>query len=262
MHNARNRNFLTEVAQNNIPGYSVVHKFGRNDAVPNGVWELVSLHGGSGVFRSSPSTVRIKAGGNAADTADGDGAREITVIGLDSNLVEVSENIVTSGALASSVTVASFWRVYRTYVSTVGIYGDTNADDIVIEDSSGNADIITIAQDEGQSQHGSYSIPIGKTGYLLSVHLTSDSNKAADFRLKTRENLTDISAPISPRRVRLFWEGVLGDIDPYNPGSPAVVLPALTDIWIEAEGTSSLTEVSIDFEILLVDDLDPDIRQI
>lgn len=262
MHNTRNRDFLIEVARGNIPGYSLVHKFGRNDTVPNGTWELVSLDGGSGVFRTSPSTVRIKAGGHAADTVDGDGARGITVIGVDSDLAEISENIVTSGALASSATTASFWRVYRAYLSTVGSYGSANSGNIIIEDSGGAANIITISADEGQSQHGSYSTPLGKTGFLLSVHLTADSNKAADFRLFTRENFTDISAPMSPRRLRLYWDGILGNIDAHNPESPGIVLPALTDVWIEAEGGGAGTEVSVDFEILLVDDLPPDVIQL
>jgi hypothetical protein len=240
------------------------HKFGRNDGVPNGSWELVSLVGGSGSFLTSAKTVRIKAGGDAADTSAGIGARSITVLGLDETLAEVQEDIATSGANVSLPTIASFWRVYRAYISDngVGTYGAANTDDIIIEDSGGANEMIKIAADEGQSQHGAYAVPIGKTGYLLSVQLTADAGKAADFRLFTRENLTDVSAPMSPRRLRLFWDGILGHIDADTSRAPSIMLPALTDIWIEARGGGGGTEVSVDFEILLVDDPDPDIRQI
>ena len=33
--------FLIEVAKGNVAGHSLVHKFGRNAAVPNGSWEFV-----------------------------------------------------------------------------------------------------------------------------------------------------------------------------------------------------------------------------
>ena len=244
------KDFLIEVAKGNVPGHSLVHKFGRNDVVANGVWELVSQLSAATSFRSSASTVRIKAGGNAADTAAGAGAREVTVIGIDSNLAEVTETIATAGALASSATAASFWRVYRAYVSVVGAYGVANTATIIIEDSGGAADMILITATEGQSQYGAYTVPIGKTGYLTSLHLDVDAGKAADFRLFIRENFNDISAPMSSIRLMLYWDGVLGTVD-FKPDGP-IELSALTDIWIEAEGSGAATEVSADFEILLV----------
>lgn len=249
------RDFYTEVQLGNIEGYSIIHKFGRNPSVANGVWEVVSLLGGSGVLQSSGSSVRIKAGGNAADTAVGAGARAITIVGLDDTLREVSETITTSGANVSLPTTGNFWRVYRAYVAdnSAGTYLLTNFGDITLEKSDGSGDIIKISEGEGQTQHGSYSIPYGKTGYLLSVHLTTDSNKPADFRLFTHANLNNVSPPVDPRRLKLYWDGILGHIDGYIPKSPGLILPSLTDIWIEAEGSGGSTEVSVDFEILLVD---------
>lgn len=247
------KDFLIEVAKGNVSGHALVHKFGRNATVANGVWELISQLSAAVTFRTSASTVRIKAGGNAADTAAGAGAREVTVVGIDDNLAEVTETIATAGASASSATTASFWRVYRAYVSAVGTYGVANTGIITIEDSGGAADMLLIAASEGQSQHAAYTIPTGKTGYLLSVHLDVDAGKAADFRLFTRENFNDTSAPMSSIRIRAYWDGLLGTED-FVPKSPHITLSALTDIWIEAEGSGAQTEVSADFEILLVDD--------
>lgn len=249
------KDFYIEVAQGNIPGYSIVNKFGRSTNIANGIWSIVSLVGTSGIFVTSPVSVRIKTGGNAADTADGAGARSITVVGLSSSLTELTEEITTSGAGVSLPTTTSFWRVYRAYIAddSVGSYGIGNVGDIVIEDSGGSADIIKIAADEGQSQCGVYTIPSGKTGYLLTVFLTTDAVKAADFRLFVRENLTNVTVPVSPRRLKLYWDGILSHIDAYTPRGPGLKLPELTDIWIEAAGGGASTEVSVDFEILLVD---------
>lgn len=251
-YNDVSRNFLIEVRQGNIPGHSLVHKFGRNDSILNNVWDLVSPTGPSGAFPASGTPVRIQSGGHVDDTANGAAAREITVVGIDTNLNEVTETIATAGADASAFTETSFWRVYRAYVSSVGTYGGNNTEDIVVEHSE-STPIIDILAEEGQSQHGAYTIPIGKTGYLLSMSLEADSNKAADFRIFTREKFNVTTAPMIPKRLRLYFDGILGQ-ETLSPPSPILVLSALTNIWIEAEGGGGATEVSVDFEILLIDD--------
>jgi len=245
--------FYTEVQKGNITGHSLVHKFGRNDVVPNGSWEMVSLLSVPTAFRSSASTVRIKAGGNAADTAAGAGAREVTVVGIDTTLAEVSETIATAGAGASAATTASFWRTYRAYVSSNGTYGAANTAAITIEDSGGAADMITIGVEEGQSQHGAYTIPTGKTGYFLHATVTVDASKAADVKFCKRESFNDATAPMEATRLITYWDGLTGVLD-FSPKSPGGALPALTDVWFEASGSGAATEVSVDFEILLVDD--------
>jgi hypothetical protein len=245
--------FLLEVQKGNVAGHSIVHKFGRNDAVPNGTWEMISLLSGTASFLAAASTVRVKAGGDVADTAAGAGAREITVVGIDSTLAEATEAIATAGANASSATTASFWRVYRAYVSAVGTYGVANTGAVTIEATTGPTDLLQIAAEEGQSQHGAYSIPTGKTGYVLGAFLTADASKAADFKVVLRENFTDVVAPMSSYRVHQFWDGILGPASFYGR-SPSNPLAALSDIWFEARGGGAATEVSVDFDILLVDD--------
>lgn len=253
--------FYVEIQKGNIAEHVMVHKFGRNDSTPNGVWTLVSPSGPSGAFPISGVTVRIKAGGDVADNTTGAGAREITIIGLDTNLNETSEVITTSGVNASLSTTTRFWRIYRAFVSSVGTYGVANTDDVIIEDSDGNNNMLFIMADEGQTQHAAYSIPAGKKGYLVSAELDTDASKAADFRLFVRNNLTTVLAPMSPRRLALYWDGVLGQVS-YKPRSPSIILNALSDIWVEARGGGANTEVSVDFEILLVDDPTGPIKQI
>jgi len=249
------RDFLIEVARGNVPGHSLVHKFGRNANVPNGTFEGVTQLSESFNFLTAASTVRIKAGGDAADTAAGAGAQSITIEGLDNTGAFATETIATAGVSASSVTSTSFWRVFRAYVGDggCGTYGAANTANIVIENGTGGTNLIMIAIEEGQSQYGAYAIPLGKTGYLLSVKVQADGSKAADFKLCTRNNLTDFTTPFSPNRIKFYWDGVLGS-DTLNPNSPLLSMSALTDIWVEAAGGGAQTEVSIDFEILLVDD--------
>ncbi len=245
--------FFLEVQKGNVAGHSIVHKFGRNQAVPNASFEFVNLLGMTAWPLSAATTIRVKAGGNAADDTAGNGAREITIEGLDATGAEISEAVATAGASASSATSASYLRVHRAFVSAAGTYGAANTAAVTIENSAGGTDLIQIATEEGQSQFAGYTIPLAKTGYFLSVHIMTDSNKPADLAFYQRRNITDTSAPLSSKRVIVYFDGVSGHMN-FQPRSPSDPFPALTDLWWEAEGSGAITEVSVDFEILLVDD--------
>lgn len=248
-------NFFAEVSKGNVAGHSIIHKFGRNGAVPNGTFEGILQAGANFNFVTAAATVRVKSGGNANDTAAGTGAQAVTVEGLDDTGAAASEVIELAGASASAVTTTLFWRVNRMYITPLraGAYGGSNTADIMLENGTGGTDLITILAGEGQSMHAAYSIPLGKTGYITTIHLQSDSNKASDFRLKTRNSLTDFTTPFAPILTKGYWDGVQGS-DRFHPSAPTNVLTALTDVWFEAEGSGAISEVSVDFEILLVDD--------
>jgi hypothetical protein len=248
------KDFLIEVSKGNVPGHSLVHKFGRNSDVANGAWEHISqVPFDTANFRQSAISMRIKAGGNAADTAAGAGAREVTIQGIDSNGDETSEAITTAGASASSATTETFWRIHRAWVSAAGTYTGNNTGDIVIEDSGGGADFITIAAGEGQTQYAGFTIPAGKTGHLLTAEITVATNKSANVRVFTRADYDDVTAPMPAKRLKLWFDGVSGNLR-FAPDSPELVLPAKTDIWFEAYGDGAAAAVSADFELLLVDD--------
>ncbi|MCK5018985.1 MAG: hypothetical protein KAS32_18135 [Candidatus Peribacteraceae bacterium] len=247
--------FLIEVAKGTVPGHSLYHKFGRNSGVPNGSYEGVLQASAQFNWLTAATTVRVKAGGNAADTAAGAGAQAVTIEGLDDTGAYATEDIELFGANASSATSASFWRVFRMYVTDLraGAYSGNNTGAIMLENSGGGTDLITIAAGEGQSQYGAYSVPLGKTAYVLSILVQADASKAADFRFFIRESLTDFSTPFAPKLLKFYWDGVLGQSQ-LMPRSPILVCPALTDMWIEAQGGGAVTEVSIDYEMLLVND--------
>jgi hypothetical protein len=244
--------YLIQVKNGLVPGASIVEKFGRNDSVPNGSWAFINLLGFTDFPISSPTTVRIKAGGSANDIAAGSGAREITIQGIDSNGDEVSEVIATNGANVSANSTNSYWRVHRFWVSECGTYGGSNESDIVIENSAGTQDIIKVAAGEGQTQYCVYTIPKGKKGSLLSVHVTVDSNLDADIRIFTREQMTATVAPFQAKRIKKFFDGVNRERT-YVPRSPELNIPELTDIWIEARGAGASTQVSGDLELLIED---------
>ena len=238
-----------------VDGASLVHKFGRNSGVPNGSWEGVLQVAAQFPWLTAATTVRIKAGGDAADDGTssplGAGAVEVTVQGLNAAGAEITETLTTAGVSASASTTAEFLRVYRAWVSTAGAYTGANVDDIVIENTAGTTDLIMIAATEGQTQFCGYTIPAGKVAYLASVIVQADAAKAADFRLYTRENANNATAPYTAKRLKFYWDGVIGQVA-VQPMTPLLTLTAWTDIWVEAQG-SAITEVTADMELIVFD---------
>ena len=237
--------------------WTVVHKFGRNMAVGTS-YAPVSM---GGVYQTpqpaAATTLRVKAGGHADDTAAGDGAREITLIGIDETGAEVTETVATAGASASSATTTTFIRLYRLYVSASGTYATSAAGshtaDIVIENGAGGTDWATIDSASfpvAQSEIGAYTIPVGFEGYVQSLKVISDTTKITRLILFMRGGATDTAAPYGAMRVvqNLLLTGGSNGAHPLTPNGP---FAAGSDVGFMAKVDTGTAEVSVDYEILL-----------
>lgn len=252
------KDFYLEVQKGNVPGHSIIHKFGRNIAVPT-TFVTIAL---GGVYNTpqvgSATTLRVKAG-NTNDTAAGSGAREITVIGLDETATEVTEVLATAGTSASTATTATFIRLFRAYVSKSGTYATSaagsHAADVVIENGAGGTDWATIAVADyprSQTEIGVYSVATGKTAYLLNAAAFTDTNKITELILFKRESILQTAAPYDGMRILLDLTSNLGGEETFEPRSPIVVVgPA--DLGFMAKVSATTAEVDVDFEVLVVD---------
>ncbi|ANS05708.1 hypothetical protein [uncultured Mediterranean phage] len=247
------REFLLEVQKGKINKHTLVHLDGRNAGVPNGTWEFVNLLEFTAWPLSAATTVRVKAGGNAADTAAGAGARTVTVTGIDDSFNEVSETLTLAGASASSAGSTSFWRIHKAEVATCGTYGSCNTGNVDIENSGGGSDLIRIAAGEGRSMFCGWTVPLGKTAHLYTVHVHVDTNKDVDFRIFKRENIDDTSAPVSPTVQLLYFTGINGE-HIHLTHSPHEAIPAKSDVWIEVKGDAGAGGVSASLELVVIDD--------
>ncbi len=207
-------------------------KFGFNAVVSTSAEAVHSL-GGLINFPTAAETVRIKAGGNAADTAAGDGARSVTVVGIDVNLQLVEETLATAGASASAPTTALFWRIFRTFVVDVGLAGVGNTAAIVIENTTATQELINIPIGAGQSQSSLISTPIKRPIVITGLTLEVEAALVVEFKLYVRENFNVVAAPFPARRLRLAPVKVPGGIWPVPFDAP-IFVPALSDVWLEA----------------------------
>ena len=230
--------------------YSVV-KFGANEDVGTGAYEVIWSNGGSYPWQESAETVRVKAGGNAADAAAGAGAQKLIVQGLDENWDRAQEEITlnANGTLASSATTTTFIRINRVWVSECGTYSSNNTGDIVIEGVSTSNVYANILAGVGQSQLGMYSIPRDYKGFLLRYSISVDSTKPAEVRLYFRENANDVATPFTgAKRLRHRSLALSGPVDEVL--QVPIPFSEYTDLWFEAIASGgSATTVEVDFDM-------------
>ncbi len=243
--------FNLDLARSFIGGQSGVSKFGTNPNVSASSTEDITFSGTIN-FLTAATAVRIKSGGNVNDTAAGSGAQQVTIVGLDENWEEASETIATNGNSASSATTTTFIRVFRAYVGNVGTYGGNNAGNITIENSTGGTDLVTIEAGRGQTQISLYTVPAGKTAYLVRIRVGSTSSKASDIRLWQRQDADDVTTPFTGKRLIRQFLGVTGSrVVNFNSYPP---FPAKTDLWgsvTTASGGAGAVELA--YDLVLVD---------
>lgn len=250
--------FVETSAGNTGANAEIIHKFGHNAAVGT---SYVPISEG-GIYRTpqvgSATTLRVKAG-NAADTVDGVGARQVCLQGLDETGTTVTEYLDTAGESASSNTTATFIRLFRAFVSESGTYAtqstSSHVADIVIENSAGTEDWASLKLNnfaESQSVIAAYTVPLGKTAYVSSVFVSVETNKSASLIFFQRQGILKTAAPYDAMRIVLELHGVTNESG-VSPKAPLGPFPELTDIGVMAEVVSGTAEVDVDFEIILRD---------
>lgn len=252
------KDFNLELSRGRITGMTGINKFGRNIAVST--TETVVTRTGLAYtgFLTTASTIRVRAGGNANDTAAGTGAQEITFEGLDANFASVTATIATAGASASASTTQTFIRVTRCYVSdgkagtySTGVNG-SNTGDIDIETTTSVILLARISALSGQTQLAVSTIPAGYTGYLTKFEADVPQSKSCTIRLYQRRNGDDATTPYSPRRIiHTFSELVGGAVKEWGPYYAS--FPEKTDIWVTAQKDAAGTAaVDTEFDLILV----------
>lgn len=251
--------FGIRVGNGEISGYECIDKFGHNPAVgatpvpisSGGLWPTPQV--------AAATTLRIKAG-NANDTAAGSGARSVTIEGLTATGVKVTETLITAGASAGAVSVNSYIRLYRAYVTSSGTYAavgaESHAADIVIENSAGTEDWIVVPKIDiafGQSMVSLFTVPLGKKAFITSMTYGIDATKLPDLFVFQRQNILETAAPYTAQRIVRTWEGVEGHSgqllkEPLGP------FPALTDLGAMAVISSGTAKVSMTLTLVVMDD--------
>lgn len=227
-------------------------KFGANPDVGTGAYEDIWGNGGTYPWPTAAETVRVKAGGNAADDSGGAGAQKVMVDGLDENWDIATEEITLAGSSASSATTTTFIRINRMWVTDVGTYGVANTGVIVLENTSSNDVLAHMAAGVGQTQQAIYTVPADYKAIVSRISTSVASTKPATVRMFRRENADDVTTPFTGKRLQHINQAAELNIDENLDGA-FFVFPEKTDIWFDAlaSAVGGATTVEVDFDLEL-----------
>ena len=235
--------FYLAVSQGEVEGYSNVSKFGYNSAVGSAAFEVIWETGGQYPYQSTAVAVDVVSD-DVADDVAGTGARTLKIQGLDGDY-NLAEETINMDGTTTVTTTQTFLRVFRASVETAGT-SKTNEGDITIEYAGGSDVAATITAENGQTLMAIYTIPAGKTGYVLAINVSTGKDQEELYKLLTRNNtVTDAAF-----QTKEFLETRGGFI---NFSKVAITkITEKTDIELQAK-SSSTSSASGGFELILVD---------
>lgn len=247
--------FLVEVAKGSVAGHSLVHKFGSNPDVdtattPEDVWQS----GGLMHWPTAAGTLDVvsSSANDDGNPTTSSGAQTIVLEGLDADFEEISEEVTLNGTTAVTTT-ASFSRLNRAYVTSVGTYHGSNEGALTITTTVGANVMATIPIGYGQTQLARYTVPAGYTAYFLFGHAYVDarSTKAADVQFRMMPNADDVTQPYGGCQRNIIDQA--GLIGASNRLHQAVQIPEKTDVWATVVGVDANdTAIDVEFQLLLV----------
>lgn len=234
------KDFFFEVAKDNVTGHESLVRNAHNEDIKTteeDIWHV----GGIYVFPASAETVDCVSD-DANDTLAGSGAQTFFIEGLDTNYDYISETINMNGTTPVT-TSNSYLRVWGGRVVTAG--GTTANDGEILCDNTTSGDIlIGIGPTVGAAKLAMFTIPAGKTGYLISLVASTNKNQGIQFRIKTRllgETFVDI-----------FLFESSGQPVVTERRSPTALLEK-TDFTVSALTQTGSSSVSLTYELVLVD---------
>lgn len=250
-----NTDLLTQIALGNIEGASIIQKFGASE-LDTTIHPVTQ----SQIYMTPTTAINLEfVSDNINDNYNGAGAREITIIGLNSSWHEVEQTIMTNGTTPVQLSIP-LTRLYRWFVSSSGTYATTSlgshVGELTIRESGAGSVwtiIVTSPFPMSQSQIGVYTIPAGKIGYLISKNVFTDSRFTSDIYLYQRCNLNDTTSPYSGVMRLIEREvGVTGGFSlTFTGGKGPFIGPC--DIGFMGSVETGTAETSVELELILLD---------
>lgn len=231
------------IARGGMASTSHINKFGFNDQVPT-TFEVIAVGSSNFTYPTTAGVVSIVS--DDANDDDGDtGARTVSVQGLDGDYNQITETVTMNGTIAVT-TNASFLRIFRMRVETAGSSGGLEG---TITASVGGNELARIDPDfDNQTLQAAYTVPAGKTAYLIRMQTTSTKdNKAAMVGLFTRSSNADSVFTVK-QLIEIYRNNVVVDFP------VPIEIPEKTDIELRGKNLNS-GNVSIGgtFDLILVD---------
>lgn len=232
-------NYGLGIAKGQFDDITHIHKFGAVPAMSQNqtgtIWDINDVTYPWSSFDTA-GTLSIPAV-NASDNG-----KSVVLVGLDNDYLELSETVTVSSSTATTTT-QSFKRIFRAYVTNGSA---TNVGDISIQ--KGGTNVARIKAGKAQTLMAVYTVPAGKTGYLLKGVATCQAGADATGDMFVRYFGQD-----SFRVGHTFEVSGTGGEYLYDFGIP-VKIPEKSDIDVRCSVRSNNARVTAAFDIILDED--------
>ena len=256
-HIQTNKDIMLAIAEGEVSGMSVVHKFGFSKVIGTSITPITT----SGEYQTPTALTSIEIlSSDVNDTSAGTGAQKVKIQGLTTAWASVEEEVTMNGT--TPVALANqYFRIFRAFVSESGTYATSAASShagvLTIRTAGAGATWAEIGQvgtyGVGQTQIGVYTVPAGKTAYVQSKFITVDASKPVDIFMFQRPNADDVTTPFTGAiRVVQQHTGAAGVLN-VHPATPLGPFLEKTDVGFMATVTTGTASASVDFEIILID---------
>jgi len=226
-------------------GYSWVNKFGQNTAVASGGTEEIWDGSTTYTWPTSATITHVRA---AVDSATTQG-QVVEVQGLDASYVLRIQNATLDGADSTTEVALSppLIRVFRMKV----LDGTASDQDIQAGPTGFASQQAIITAGNNQTLMAIYTIPAGKTGYLVTWYAainpaTNQDPTSMPIRVWARDN-TNGYAP----QIKHIHGITTGHVQHFY--KPYQKYQEKTDIWMTAAPVGKAADVSAGFDIILVE---------
>ena len=217
------------IASGDVSGYQHINKFGYANNVSGGptIWDGQTVYS----FASSAGAV------TATSPSTDDNGLVVEIQGLDTNY-----NLVTQDLTLGDTATTDLLRIFRVKVKTPGTGQTTNVGDISIN-IAGSLKAKILAGN-GQTLMAVYTVPAGKTAYLLNISFSVDKDTDVIFKMFAHE-YNDGAANLKGQF------GTFGTPYYHNYAVP-LKFAEKTDIEVRADSGNTCGGGAI-FDIVLVD---------
>lgn len=180
------KEFYMEVAKGTVSGHEAVIVVGHNPDCDSAAVETIWEAGGLYVAPTVARTHQVVST-DANDTSAGTGARTVSVSGLDTSYLPVSETVILNG-VSNVATSNTYLRINDFSVATAGS-GAGNAGVITATADTDATVTAHIAIGHNVAQQAVYTVPSGKTAFVVrgwgSVTRGVGSSFQGEIQLRT-----------------------------------------------------------------------------
>ena len=223
-----------------VPGVTAVHRSAYNPDLANGTEESIWVEGGIYPWTElNGGHILYAVSTSAADTN-----QIVYIEGLDSNYNLINETIVTAGTTA----VATTKQFARIHTATI-VSNATNVGEVIFRLHSGTGTVVAhIRAGFGITKLGQYTVPAGKTAYLLTGDATSFRGGAGNIGTVVKMMVKPYGGVFLVAHISEVVNGFYR----YDFTAPMKITEK-SDIDVRGLADGNGTQMSCNYDLILVD---------